>query len=84
MNATLPRADWVCECANTECYEPLEMSLDEYRALRQNGARFAVACHPKHVFPGVEEVIQRTSRYWVVEKIEHAARVAVELDPRRA
>jgi hypothetical protein len=84
LNATLARAEWVCECANTGCSEPLEMSLDEYQALRQHGARFAVACDPKHVFAEVERVIERTDRYWVVEKIERAARVAVELDPRRA
>jgi hypothetical protein len=84
LNAALPRAEWVCECAQTECYEPLEMSLDEYEAVRQHGARFAVACDPEHVFPEVERVIQRTDRYWVVEKIENAARVALELDPRRA
>jgi hypothetical protein len=84
VNAALPRADWVCECADTDCSEPLDMSLDEYQAVRQHGARFVVACDPKHVFPDVEQVIERTDRYWVVEKIEHAARVAVELDPRRA
>ena len=83
LTMTLTQADWVCECADTECDERLEMRLDEYEAVRQHGARFAVACDPKHVDAEVEQVIQRTDRYWVVEKIERAARVAVELDPRR-
>ena len=83
LNRVTLRSDWVCECANNECFEPVGMSLEEYEALRQNPARFAVVPGDTHVYPEAEEIVARTNRYWVVEKTEVAGRVAVDLDPRR-
>jgi hypothetical protein len=76
------RSDWVCECAAVECTERLEMSCREYEAIRSVGDRFIVAPGDEHVWPDVERVVERHQKYWVVEKIEHAAKVARATDPR--
>jgi hypothetical protein len=75
-------ASWVCECADTECCERMEMTLGEYEELRSHPDRFAVL--PGHVVGAVERVVDTRDRYLVVEKIGPAARVAAELDPREA
>ncbi len=82
LNRVTPRNDWVCECADTECFQPVEMSIEEYEAIRQHPARFAVFPGDTHVFREAERIVERTNRYWVVEKIEVARRIAMELNPR--
>ena|SRR5687768_8341232 len=82
LNRATVRDDWVCECANTECFQAIELSVDEYQALRQHPARFAVFPEEIHVFPEAERIVERNDRYWTVEKIELASRVATQLDPR--
>ena len=73
-------ARWVCECADLSCTEMVEMTLDEYEDVRSNANRFVV--RPDHVYEGVERVVESTDRFWLVGKIEQAAAVAAELDPR--
>jgi hypothetical protein len=82
LNRVTLRSDWVCECANTECFESIEMTIEEYEALRQHPARFAVFPDDTHVYPEAERVVERTDRSWVVEKIEVAGRIAMDLNPR--
>jgi hypothetical protein len=72
---------WVCECADTECHEPIELTLGEYEELRSHPDRFAVV--PGHVEEGVERLVAAHEGYVTVEKIGPAARIAAELDPRR-
>ena len=74
-------ASWVCECADTECSEPIEMTLGEYEELRSTPNRFAVL--PGHVVEGVERVVEARDGYVVVEKVGPAGLVAAELDPRK-
>jgi hypothetical protein len=57
---------WVCECGDVSCIEQIEMSADEYRALRANRTRFAV--RPGHEIPDVETVVETHPGYLVVEK----------------
>jgi hypothetical protein len=83
LNRVTPRSDWVCECANTECFQSVELSIEEYEVLRQHPARFAVFPGDTHVYPEAERIVEQTDRYWVVEKIEVAGRIAMELNPRR-
>ena len=75
--------DAICECANDECSERIWLAADEYEELRRQGARFAVAPADEHVFPDFERVVEKHERYWVVEKQDQAAAVAMKLDPRR-
>jgi hypothetical protein len=77
-----PVGEWICECANTECIETVEMTANDYEAIRAGGARFFVAPGTEHVWPDVERVSDRKKNYWIVEKIGDAATVARQEDPR--
>jgi hypothetical protein len=77
-----PVGEWLCECANDTCTERVSMTADEYEAIRQEATRFFVAPDDEHVWPDVELVIERRESYWVVEKIDEAARIARQTDPR--
>lgn len=68
--------DWVCECANDDCFERIEMSTGEYERIRGQGSRFFVAPNEQHVWPEAERVVERFPDYWIVEKIELAAEIA--------
>ena len=78
----LPLGDWMCECADDECTERVELSQPEYEALRANPRRFFVAPSGDHVFEDVEDVVERSDRFWVVEKRGMAGDLAAKVDPR--
>jgi hypothetical protein len=79
FSLVLPLGEWVCECADQSCIARIELSAQDYEAVRQNGACFVVAPGDEHVWPDVEN---GNERYWIVEKLGEAARVSGELDPR--
>jgi hypothetical protein len=62
--------DLVCECANAGCTSRMNLMLDEYEQLRLSPRRFAVL--PGHEIEDIEEVLERTDRYLVVEKLAYA------------
>lgn len=74
--------EWVCECADETCAEPVEMSVEEYEAVRAEATRFLVVPSIEHVEPRIERVVQREDRYWVVEKIGIGEEISEALDPR--
>ena len=78
----VPRGEWICECADTECCAHIRMTMDEYATLRQYATRFAVSPDERHVFPDVETVVERSDRFWIVEKVGAAGRMAAELSER--
>jgi hypothetical protein len=85
LNAALPPAldtAWTCECSNTRCLELVELAPDEYEAVRAYPERFLVYPDEAHVATDGERVVERHARYWVVEKLGEAARIAEERDPR--
>jgi hypothetical protein len=69
-----------CECSNIDCTFQLEALLAEYEAVRAFPNRFLVV--PDHWLPEVETVVERTDRWWTVEKHGEAAALAEDLDPR--
>ena len=74
-------ASFVCECGDASCAELVEISLEEYEAVRTSPYRFFVV--PGHDIPEVEDVVERHGRYDVVEKHPgSAAAVAAATDPR--
>jgi hypothetical protein len=75
--------DWVCECADDTCVERLNMSTRDYEAVRGEGTLFLVAPSEAHVWLDVERVVERHENYWIVEKLELAAKIANANDPRR-
>jgi hypothetical protein len=54
-----------CECGR-DCEEPLHMTPAEYEHVRSDNDRFAVL--PGHEDEKLERVIERTERYFVVDK----------------
>ena len=77
-----PFPDWICECARPDCTVAVRLTIAEYETVRSEAAHFLVAPSDEHVVPEVERVIERTERYWVVEKAGVARDVSEDLDPR--
>ncbi|MGH3048817.1 MAG: thioredoxin family protein [Gaiellaceae bacterium] len=63
----LPTGEWVCECADTNCTELLEMTPEAYEALRSHPMQFVLA--RGHELPEVEQVVEDTDRYRIVRKL---------------
>jgi hypothetical protein len=74
-------AEFVCECEDRSCTHRVEASLDEYERVRAEATHFLLA--PGHDNERVERVIERKSRFWVVEKFERTVAATVRrLNPR--
>lgn len=73
---------FVCECSDPTCAEALEVTWDEYEAVRAHAARFVV--RHGHELPEVERVVDGNGRYLVVEKIGAAAEIVLAGAPRSA
>lgn len=69
----------VCECADTNCIEMVDVSAEEYMEVRSDPRRFIVRVG--HLYPDVEVVVREHARYAVVEKTGTAAEVAERLQP---
>jgi hypothetical protein len=70
----------VCECGKADCTELIEVTRAEYEAVRSDARFFLVL--PGHEHTDTARVVERNGEFLVVEKLEHAAEVAVEHDPR--
>ncbi|HET7572062.1 MAG TPA: hypothetical protein VFJ77_05260 [Gaiellaceae bacterium] len=76
------RTAFVCECADPNCTERVEATLEDYERIRADGARFLLA--PGHEHSDIERVVADGGRFRVVEKIHRRVRSTVKrLDPRR-
>jgi hypothetical protein len=83
------KADWLgggslvagfrCECWRLECSDRIRLSGQEWREVREQGSRFAVA--PGHVGADAdaEEVIKEYPHFWIVGKRGEAKEVAEQL-----
>jgi hypothetical protein len=77
-------SDWsdvLCECSSRGCTKVIQVTIGEYEAVRAAGTRFAVS--PGHEDPSLERVVDRTDRFFVVEKLGAAGVEAEKLDPRQ-
>jgi hypothetical protein len=72
--------EFLCECADTNCVEMIELSIAEYESIRSSPVRFPIK--PGHDYPEFERVVEEREHYVVVEKFGEAARVVAKLDPR--
>jgi predicted ThiF/HesA family dinucleotide-utilizing enzyme len=73
---------FVCECGRLGCNQLIQLTREQYEALRSNPRRFAIV--DGHEIPDVEDIVERTERYIVVEKAGQAeAEVVAHTDPRR-
>ena len=81
MSELIPISDFICECANPECFERIGLTIPEYEELRAEPTHFAV--RHGHVYPEAERVVERRTGYTVVEKFAEAGSYAIQTDPRR-
>ena len=73
---------FLCECADRRCTKIIRLSLREYEDVRANPRRFAIL--PGHEMTlEDEQVIARSDRFTIVEKVGEGGRVAAESDPRQ-
>jgi hypothetical protein len=73
--------EFICECADAQCTNRVEATIEEYEAVRADGATFLLA--PGHGDSAVEIVVERNGHFVVVEKVQAAARaLAHRLNPR--
>jgi hypothetical protein len=72
---------FVCECADPNCTHRVEATLNEYEAVRADGATFMLA--PGHAHHDIERVIADRGRFQIVEKMQKTVRATVlRLNPR--
>jgi hypothetical protein len=83
FSIAIAHGHWICECADDSCVDRISLSMDEYEAVRASPIRFAVAPSAEHFFPELEVVVEKTDRFWVVEKTGAAGELAAKVDPRR-
>ena len=73
--------DFLCECGDRDCMQPVTMTLSEYEEVRSESTYFAVA--PGHVDPDVERVVAENDRFVTVEKVApEAVEIVEDDDPR--
>jgi hypothetical protein len=71
----------VCECGEQSCVEQIELTSQEYEAVRADAELFAVK--PGHDASDLETVVERHDDYWVVRKDRgEPEQIAHETDPR--
>jgi hypothetical protein len=70
----------VCECADVDCTEVVELRLESYEGVRGEGEWFLLV--PGHEDLTIERVIEQVGDVVVVEKRGEGGDVAQDLDPR--
>jgi hypothetical protein len=79
--ATDGDAEFLCECGDPTCAQPILASIDEYEAVRAVATRFLVV--PGHEIPDLEDVVEENERFAIVEKRPGVPTdLAAESDPR--
>jgi hypothetical protein len=77
---TTGTAVFSCECADLSCIEQIDMTLDEYEAVRSDPNQFLVLAG--HVVTNVENIVGEHDGFVVVAKIGEGAAIAAAADPR--
>lgn len=73
---------YLCECSDRACTEPINLTRQEYEAVRAVSIRFAIALD--HENPEIDRVITENLRFATVEKFLAAgSKIARDTDPRR-
>jgi hypothetical protein len=81
FGATGGDGQFVCECGDDRCTEPIRVSLTEYERIRSDPALFFV--RPGHQIPEVETAVEESEEYLVVRKHQgDPADLAESTDPR--
>ena len=70
----------ICECADADCTERLELPLNEYEQVRADSLLYVIA--RGHELRDVERVVAHRDGWEVVRKVGIASVIAEETDPR--
>jgi antibiotic biosynthesis monooxygenase (ABM) superfamily enzyme len=71
----------ICECGDGDCADRLEIRSSDYERVRSDSRLYVIA--KGHEIPDVEDVVEQTEGYDVVQKREGSpAELSRELDPR--
>jgi len=62
---------FVCECGMVDCADAVQLTIDEYRRVRQDPMMFVTL--PGHEIPDVEDVASSSERFVVVRKHAEAS-----------
>ena len=74
---------YLCECSDSGCSDPINLTRAEYESIRAVPVRFAIAMN--HENPEIDRVVAEQLRFATVEKFYGAAaKIARATDPRRA
>lgn len=77
-----PVSDYICECGDRSCTDPIALTRLEYELVRSEGTHFAVATN--HENPEIDLVVAEHGRFTVVEKWSlEAVEIAYATNPRR-
>ena len=68
--------EFLCECGRGGCEERVWLTPSEYERVHVQDDRFALA--PGHATETMERVVERTERYWLVDKLPEAEAVLRE------
>jgi hypothetical protein len=72
---------YLCECGDPECFQQVELSRQEYEAVRSHPARFLVVSGHEDVTAG-EMVVAEAAAFTTVEKRGEEAEIVERSDPR--
>jgi hypothetical protein len=72
---------FLCECGDASCAQPIELTREEYERIRADSALFAIVAGHEQL--DVEEIVEENDRFHVVRKqAGEAHEIAARLDPR--
>lgn len=74
--------EYLCECSNRGCRDPIRLTRREYEAVRAVPTWFAIAL--THETPEIDRVLGENERFATVEKLRGVGeRIARATDPRQ-
>ena len=75
------RERYMCECADPDCREKVELTRSQYEYVRSDSCWFVAV--PGHEIPDVEKVIDTHDHWNLIEKDPDVAHVVKGSDPRK-
>ena len=73
---------FICECSDPDCTRLVRLTVGEYESVRAEPALFLNAPDHQAESSDHHELVSRTDRYVLVEKIGDARRIVEDLNPR--
>jgi hypothetical protein len=75
------RIEFLCECGDAQCFQHVELTDEEYEAVRSHAARFVVAPGHEDLTAG-EVVVEEYGDWTIVEKRGEERKIVERSNPR--